>query len=324
VEIREATEADIPAIVSLLKLSLGESLMPKSGEYWRWKHIENPFGPSPVLLAWDGTVLVGVRAFMRWEWVERGRVYRAVRAVDTATHPEYQGKGIFKKLTLSLVAHCTKLGDDFVFNTPNSQSKPGYIKMGWVEAGKMPVRFSIRRPLHMGWNFLTKKEPKIGPTENGSLRHYLEHPGLSTLLENHLQQEKIVTNVSVPYLAWRYLQVPVADYVGVGLTAGDALTGLIIARIKQTRLGRELRITDCFLDHRTDKQELKGRLRAIEKQQYIDYTTLSGTGEHGVLGLGSIASGGPMVTVRSLGMTDLNKIIKFHLWSPALGDLELF
>jgi N-acetylglutamate synthase-like GNAT family acetyltransferase len=49
-EIRPAHENDIPAIVELLKLSLGESLMPKSEAFWRWKHIDNPFGKSPVIL----------------------------------------------------------------------------------------------------------------------------------------------------------------------------------------------------------------------------------------------------------------------------------
>ena len=96
-EIREATESDIPDIVALLKKSLGESLMPKTEAYWRWKHLINPFGTSPVLLCWENDKLVGVRAFMRWEWHKGEQVYHALRAVDTATHPEYQGRGLFKK-----------------------------------------------------------------------------------------------------------------------------------------------------------------------------------------------------------------------------------
>src|SRR5688500_17576198 len=97
-EIRRAVEADIPEIVSLLKLSLGESLMPKSERYWRWKHIENPFGVSPVLLAIEAGTIIGVRAFMRWAWSRGETRLEAVRAVDTATHPDFQGRGIFRKL----------------------------------------------------------------------------------------------------------------------------------------------------------------------------------------------------------------------------------
>src|SRR5690349_5445137 len=143
-QFREATEADIPSIVDLLKLSLGESLMPKSEAFWRWKHVHNPFGSSPVLLALDGEKLIAVRAFMRWEWRQGETIYKAVRAVDTATHPDYQGKGIFRKLTLQLVDLCKQEGFHFIFNTPNKVSKPGYLNMGWQTNGKMPIRI---RPL---------------------------------------------------------------------------------------------------------------------------------------------------------------------------------
>src|SRR5690606_38825296 len=60
-EVRQAEASDVPAIVSLLKLSLGEALLPKSEEFWNWKHRFNPFGSSPVLLAIDKGAIVGVR-----------------------------------------------------------------------------------------------------------------------------------------------------------------------------------------------------------------------------------------------------------------------
>jgi GNAT superfamily N-acetyltransferase len=217
-EIREAIESDIPTIVDLLKHSLGESLMPKSERYWRWKHVDNPFGVSPVLLCWEEGKLIGVRAFMRWEWRNDGQVYRALRAVDTATHPDHQGKGIFKKLTLSLIDYCKRHGDHFIFNTPNQQSRPGYLKMGWVEAGKLPVWINPQRPLNMLWNYVSNKTR--GDQQAGAIEYYLKHPGLEALLEFHYQQSKtIVTRVSKEYLKWRYLSVPVTTYNTAGKRA---------------------------------------------------------------------------------------------------------
>lgn len=328
-EVREATEGDIPAIVGLLKISLGESLMPKSERYWRWKHLENPFGASPVLLCWEGSKLIGVRAFMRWEWVNQGQVYRAVRAVDTATHPDHQGKGIFKKLTLSLVDYCKQRGDHFVFNTPNQQSKPGYLKMGWEEAGKLPLHISIRRPFTMLRNFISNADIPNSESENSSLKYYLEHPKLNVLVKDHLRQMKqITTNISVPYLNWRYLDVPVARYVAIGEERGEELTALIIGRIKETRLGRELRITDCFLDKNYSEKELMRRLKENNKEWGIGYTTLSSTVSQYTKkifpGFSFKVSVGPMVTIRSLSMTDLHMLKTFKQWSPSLGDLELF
>ncbi len=326
-EVREATEEDIPAIVNLLKQSLGESLMPKSEKYWRWKHLENPFGKSPVLVCWEGNTLTGVRAFMRWQWIHQGKVIRAVRAVDTATHPDHQGKGIFKKLTLSLVDTCTRDGDQFVFNTPNKQSKPGYLKMGWEEAGKLPVSMRVEKPLSILLN-LVKQQPASPDQDRTKINYYLQHADLESLLvEHHQQQTKINTNTSVTYLKWRYGNVPVARYLAIGVEEGPVLMGLIIGRLKDTRLGRELRVTDYFLRKESKKKELMGKLKECMKEWDIDYATLSGTLEDSFGNLFRsfyAVSVGPMVTVRSLSMTDLTILKNFNQWSPSLGDLELF
>jgi GNAT superfamily N-acetyltransferase len=326
-EFRTAEDRDIPAIVALLKQSLGESLMPKSERYWRWKHVENPFGASPVLLCWENGELIGVRAFMRWEWTDRTHRYRAVRAVDTATHPAHQGKGIFKKLTLALVDACTQEGDHFVFNTPNEQSKPGYLKMGWTTAGRLPVKISVERPFHMLKNLLV---PANGTSEeeNTSLAHYLDHPSLDVLLREHLAQiDKLSTLMSSTYLRWRYQAVPVARYVAAGAEENGALTGLIIGRIKPSRLGRELRVTDCFLKKESDGKTLLGRLKESQKKWNVDYITVSGTPSAAAEKLFPFrikTTKGPIVTTRTLTLKDLGALTNFNQWSPALGDLELF
>ena len=146
--VRNATPEDIPAIVVLLQLSLGENLIKKSENTWNFKHVDNPFGTSHVLLAYEGDVLIGVRAFMKWKWQMGTQSWTAFRAVDTATHPDYQGKGIFKKLTLQALDDIQKGGETFVFNTPNEISRPGYLKMGWkivdtIELAVIPTPFYV-------------------------------------------------------------------------------------------------------------------------------------------------------------------------------------
>lgn len=326
-EIRAATDADIPVIVTLLKTSLGESLMPKSVRYWQWKHVENPFGRSPVLLCFENGELIGVRAFMRWEWIHRGKLLKAVRAVDTATHPDHQGKGIFKSLTLSLVESCKQAGDDFVFNTPNQQSKPGYLKMGWREAGRLPVRLGIQRPFRILKNIVAGNGAAT-QEETSNLRNCFDHPQLPELLQDHLaQSDETTTHLSPQYLRWRYEDVPVAAYVAATEEKNGKLTGLLVGRIKASRLGRELRITDCFLRHDTTGEDLMKQVRANKKTWNFDYVTVSGTLSKSVghLFAGTLKlSKGPMVTVRPLAMENLDAFMDFNQWSPSLGDLELF
>ncbi|RAW01291.1 GNAT family N-acetyltransferase [Pseudochryseolinea flava] len=329
--IRKAVVQDVPAIVALLKQSLGESLMPKSEAYWKWKHVDNPFGISPVLVAEENGILIGIRAFMRWQWHDNKQIFSTLRAVDTATHPGHQGKGIFKKLTLQLVKQCTDEGDHFVFNTPNTQSRPGYLKMGWVVAGKVPVRMSVNRPLSMLAKGLAKTTTTTVSPSSDNLTLLLKHAGLSDLLDVETNKGYgIQTHYSSTYLDWRYRTVPVASYLAFGETHGNSLHGLVIGRIKQTRIGNELRITDCFIDNEKSLKHLQHQLKQAVQDYQIDYTTIAGTSSSSVWrllpGTGSFLKLpiGPVATVRALALEDLSQFHNFANWSPSFGDLELF
>jgi GNAT superfamily N-acetyltransferase len=332
-EIKTATEEDIPAIVNLLKVSLGEALMPKSETYWRWKHVKNPFGASPVLLAVEAGEVVGVRGFMRWQWTNQHGILKALRAVDTATHPSHQGKGIFKKLTLALVELCTQEKDDFIFNTPNASSKPGYLKMGWGEAGKLPVQINVRRPFSILGNMIRSRKPvEDGDTGDQTLQLYLNHAGLKTLLENSvgISGEHLVTRISPEYLSWRYGDVPVASYFAFGIGNKSTLEALLIGRKKNTRAGKEFRITDVFCSNATSGRQLMKDFKNYESIRDVDYITVSGAIPGSVKN--SInheinffnARLGPMVTIRNLRYNAVDQLKYFTKWSPSLGDLELF
>ena len=147
--VRPFAADDLPRVLDLLEASLGGGPAGRrQPELFRWKHLENPFGPSFMLVAEHEGRLVGLRAFMRWRFTAFGDRLEAARAVDTATHPDYQGMGIFTRLTLALLevidGHV-----DLVFNTPNAKSGPGYLKMGWSEVGRLPVAVRPRRPLRL-------------------------------------------------------------------------------------------------------------------------------------------------------------------------------
>ncbi len=311
---------DTEAIVALLKESLGESLMPKSASYWTWKHLSNPFGRSPVLLCWEDTKLIGIRAFMRWNWRLGGEIFSSVRAVDTATHPGYQGKGIFKKLTMALVEECTNDGVQFVFNTPNGQSKPGYLKMGWKEAGRLPIIAGLGS-LVPGFNRRADHEADVG--------RYLSHPGLRKLVDEHVNvAQSMITALTPEYLRWRYLDVPVVKYYAVGVEEGSDLVALAFFRLKGGRLGNELRITDSFAANRQATKKIRHELTQFERKLKANVVTQSGLGANDVHQIRRMfdirASRGPSVTIRDLQMKDLSAMSNFNNWSPSLGDLELF
>ena len=138
--VRLATADDREQILSLLGVSLGWSDDPRYRELFAWKHERNPFGPS---LAWvverDGRV-VAVRLFMRWMFRRGGSNLHAVRAVDTATHPDHQGRGLFTALTRHAVEACRAEGVAFVFNTPNDAEPTRLSQVGLARGRSSPRR----------------------------------------------------------------------------------------------------------------------------------------------------------------------------------------
>lgn len=308
--IRQAQQEDIPAIVELLKLSLGESLMQKSSLFWKWKHLENPFGKSPVLVLEEEGNLIGVRAFLLWKYQLEGQQILAGRAVDTAIHPSFQGKGLFTKLTKKLLEQVQKENVQFIFNSPNKQSLPGYLKMAWETWGRLPLKVQL--------NLFAKK---------GQVPEKQDWRLLDSLIERLEQQNEahstINTHLVSGFIQWRYENCPVVDYHWIS----DQSTYLLIYRLKRGRFGIEFRIVDFFktaVFSKMEKAQLNQRLKIKVKEVGAIFTSYSGLqANNSPLDLGGIPTlkQGPLVTLRNLNYKSSPLDLP---WSWSLGDLELF
>jgi GNAT superfamily N-acetyltransferase len=233
--IRRAEPEDRAAVLALLSASLGWACDETFAAFFEWKHEANPFGRSPAWVACDGERVVGFRTFLQWGFEHPdGHVRRAVRAVDTATAPDYQGRGVFRQLTLDAVDALKSDGVHFIFNTPNDKSRPGYLKMGWVQAGRIPVEVSIaglasaRRMLGARvaadrWSI---------PVDAGvPVADGLRDPGFATALLAQPRVSTLRTQRTLPFLQWRYAYdrfhyrlLPVAD---------DHAAGFVVFRVRR-------------------------------------------------------------------------------------------
>lgn len=324
--IRPAVPTDKPEMIELLRKSLGDSTIPKSEPLWNWKHEENPFGSSYVLLATENEKIIGLRAFMKWNWSWNGKNYRAIRAVDTATHPDFQGKGIFKKLTLRQLELCKEDGVDFVFNTPNTQSMPGYLKMGWQVQGKMPVKMSPTRPIGLAKAFLKKRgEPGPRPPISSDWKSVVNALGTKSAIT----PSGITTPYSAAYLKWRYANNPLFDYHFIS----DNENYLLTYRFKPHDRYLELRLTDFYLfnDQAKVRKHLNAEIKKIKRSHKPDMITMSGAHyPHvkkylGFLGPFPVLRAGPTVTLRDVNAGEnFNKFMDYKNWTYSMGDLELF
>lgn len=323
---------DKTAIIKLLKKSLGESTIPKTEALWSWKHELNPFGPSYVMIAEENNTLIGVRAFMQWDWQWDGKIFKAIRAVDTATHPDHQGKGIFKKLTLEQAAICKQQGIDFIFNTPNTQSKPGYLKMGWLEQGRMPLKFKIVRPLSLAYSMIFNKKKHLEINEDPSPLQEWDMENFCALKNIKQNTPLLTTHISPAYISWRYATNPLFRYNFFT----DKKNYILISRIKKQSFRSELRLADFFLlDPQASEAQVNidVRRQVLEfcKKQSIDIISISAQ-QFKVykpffkwMGGMPIKSLGPIVTLKDLNMKScFNSLLDVNHWGYSLGDLELF
>ena len=310
--IRNATPEDIPAIVVLLQLSLGENLIKKSESTWNFKHVDNPFGVSHVILAYEDGILVGIRAFMKWQWQIGANSWTAHRAVDTATHPDYQGKGIFKKLTIQAIDEIQKEGDAFIFNTPNENSRPGYLKMGWqivdaIELSVIPVAFYFI-------SFVFTK-PK--------LQNAISIVQLETLCNKYnteLSQKKILfTPKSAVYLKWRYEENPLQDYVVY--SSNDWYIALYV---KKHPFFNELRVVEIISSD--SNNHLRQIRKVILSYAFQNKCWLVTTANKDLFRLRIYGKFGPKLTIRTLTQDThfINTVHTMQNWHYSLGDLELF
>jgi len=144
-------EQDTEKVTELLRAEFGSQF---SKEFFLWKHKLNPFGASFGLVAVneEGEV-IGVRLFLWWKFLINNELKTAIRPVDTTTDKKYRGMGIFKKLTLQGIDEL-KGQYDFIFNTPNNNSLPGYLKMGWkVPEQKLHYYINLANPFAPKINF---------------------------------------------------------------------------------------------------------------------------------------------------------------------------
>ena len=314
-QIRAATPDDRPAILELCRRTLGWGDDPRFEQLYAWKHDQNAFGPSPTWVATDGERIVGLRAFMRWEFVRGSAVLRAVRAVDTATHPDYQGKGLFTALTLHGLDELQAEGVDFVFNTPNDKSRPGYLKMGWQVVGKLPtaVRFAGPTSAARVMRSRVASDHWSLPLEVGkSVVEWLDRTGFAPVLAHHPASVRdVVTNVSSEFLRWRY-GLPLLAYRAV--QAGD---GAVIVRARRRGKAQELVMLGRL--NVSERQADRAMADVLESTESDHCIRLGGAGVRA--GFMKLPGGGPVLTWRSLNQESMPPQAN---WRLGMGDVELF
>lgn len=306
ISVRPYDPNDLDPILELLRVSLGESeVNRKSPELFAWKHFDNPFGHSIMLVAEDSEGIIGFRAFMRWELVTpRGDTIRCVRSVDTATHPRARRRGVFRTLTMAAIDAARSDHLDLIFNTPNPHSKAGYLTMGWLEVGQIGVL--VRPRMRM----LARSRPGV-PEVEGS------HPWLDQPIAER-RPLGLRTARTPRYTGWRFRH-PFAGY----RILGDR-DGLAVLRPNRRRGRQELVVSDLFGRHAG--RALREAVRATDADYLVGWFKPDSPERKATRTAGMLAVPGaraltlvarPLRPNLELFANDLDA------WDLAISDLEL-
>jgi hypothetical protein len=335
--IRAVRRDDESAVLDLLSAALaGGPTGSRTADFLRWKHYKNPFGPSIGLVADDGGTIAGVRLIMRWRFELGGRAVTAGRMVDTATDPAYRGRGIFQRLTTTSL-DIAREDTDLIFNTPNSSSRPGYLKMGWQPVGTVATSIRAVRPLRLAVGAraaLARREAPVRllpepalPTAADILRSH--SADIATLLaRRHQDALRLRTAADLTYLRWRYADVPGLDYRAVPVFDGGRLTGLGLGRLRQR--GDLVEFTLAEVLHAADDLRSARRvLRAAGRRSGADHIAThvaAGTPTRSaLLRCGYVTTERVGLTLTTLPLRPLPVDPRdLGSWALGLGDVEVF
>lgn len=117
-----------------------------------WRYRDNPAGTVVGADAWDGETLAAHYVTCPLEAKIDGEVVKGLLSLNTATHPDYQGRGLFTALAQHTYELGAAAGYGFVIGVANANSTPGFLRklsfhdMGRLHAGVLPLaprRFGV-------------------------------------------------------------------------------------------------------------------------------------------------------------------------------------
>lgn len=285
-------DVDTEAVVEALSAVFG----PRSLEWFKWKHIDNPSGRSLGWVAVDEAGIAGVRLFQRWSLSTGNHDLSALRPVDTMTLPRARRRGIFSSLLNTALDELrSDSNNTLIFNTPNQASRGGYAKSGWT---LLPV-------IRHGHRFTT-------PGVQLGTRMSVE--ALNTPFQG--TRGLIETVKSKRYLDWRY--DPRAGHRYRAATDDAGCEGAsIIYRVQTRRRIRRMILLETFGSESPVRQLVAATARSAGAAITILATgagTANNLKPHFLRGSSTLA-----VLPLTVGEPDP---LRLESWSLSLGDLE--
>ena len=197
----------IPSFLNSSSVSHNEKIKTKDWFYWKFK--DNPFGESILACAIEGGEIVGCVAFGIQDFIYNNVKVKAAVSFETFVHPNFQGKGIFKKLISIAEEEAFNRNVDFLLNFPNSNSLPGFNKSGWNNI-QLP-EYWIKGNNYFKLFFKIYDIKKTFLPNPSNIDNLVKVKEFETFF--HKENNSFKSIVDNNYLDWRFFKYPNAEYI---------------------------------------------------------------------------------------------------------------
>lgn len=204
-------EKDNNHILSFLNgMSIAHNEERKDEDWFHWKFEKSPYGKAILACAFDGETVAGCVAYGMGKISLQNKEYKAALSYETFVHPNYQRRGLFKKLIDLAEEEAKSQGVSFLYNFPNSNSIQGFRHMGWICRNDIEqFRIKIVRPISTLTHLLDLKK---GFEPNPSNLEIIRNEKLDDTILDGIDSQIIVPVWTKEYLRWRFFTYPNREY----------------------------------------------------------------------------------------------------------------
>ncbi|MBQ8982594.1 MAG: GNAT family N-acetyltransferase [Lachnospiraceae bacterium] len=196
--------------------------LPTSIEDIKWRYLENIHDDLLVCMAFEKGKMIANYSVSPLILTYCGNDIPAVLSLNTMTHPDYFGQGLFVKLAKQIYKTAYEKGYQLVFGFPNKISNRTFItKLDWKDIYEIPMlELSLSEKK-------TNNTLKITYDNSFDLDYSL-----------HCKNDPVYrVKKSKEYLKWRYHMNPTINYNNIVLQQKDGkVTGYLIFKEYKDRL----------------------------------------------------------------------------------------
>jgi GNAT superfamily N-acetyltransferase len=267
-------------------------------DYDQWRYFTAPDGMCPAMLAMDGGRAAGFYTAWPVKLLLGAEVVVGIQSMDTMTHPDYQGQGMFVNLASACYELAASRGMEVIYGFPNPLSYPGFVRRlnldhsGDIAHWIRPIRPSSHPRVPGALGPLADIAMALWPKGTaGGVEIRLGRPqdaDLGTLLDTWCAEPDLCRIERTPeWLDWRYAPEAGHGYEWVCAYEGDTVIAAGVWGMRDATWGKAA-------DNRAHLVELLGgHHRGL---QAVLATVIARAGERRAWLLETLSNVAPVVT----------------------------